>query len=257
MTLNKNTVILGTFEDNIREVEDHSVDLIFADLPYGITHNAWDEIIDTGFMWEHFERVLKEKGTIILTADMSFAVKLLSPVYIKEGVCLNNFPKSFSYYDLVWVKGKVTGFLNANRRPLRQHENIIVAYKGSHNYNPQFTAGSPYSMKNGKPGKGNYNDYKREMIINQGTRHPTSLQYFPQHINTVHPTQKPIALCEWIVKSFSNEGDLVLDPTCGSGSSLVASKRLGRSFIGIERDQEYYNVTMERLNNVTDNLFME
>ena len=199
-------------------------------------------------MWEHLKRIIKPNGVIVMTASQPFTTILIA----------SNM-KMFKY-DWIWSKGNTTGFLNANKMPLRGHEEVLVfseAKNGRHTYNPQKTKG----LMRKKGGYHNkkaelYGDFKSKPVVND-IYHPTSiLDVGTVYRNkNVHPTQKPVALMEYLIKTYTNEGETVLDFTCGSGTTCVACVRTGRKYIGIEKDEKYFNIANKRISEEMNNLF--
>lgn len=221
------------------KLDPNSVDLIFVDLPYGTTQNDWDIIIPLDKMWEAFYKVLKEDGRIVLTAAQPFSSQLI----------MSNL-KDFKY-DIIWEKTISSGQLNVSRQPLRSHEHILVFYKKFSVYNEQLTKGDPYKITRKSPKSENYGAQKENSLVNEGTRRARSVVKIKNNrVKDGHPTQKPEELCEYIIKTYSNEGELVLDCCMGSGTSGVAAKRLKRDFIGIELKEEYFNIAKERIDSV-------
>ena len=228
----------------MKEIKDKSIDMILCDLPYGITQNKSDIIIPFEPLWEQYERIIKDNGAIILFAQGVFYIDLV------------NSNRKLFRYDLVWDKCLVSGFLNAKRMPLRQHEQIAVFYKKLPTYNPQFTQGKPLHSKgiaytNKEIKNQNYGKFNITDDIRAGStqKYPTSIIKFqkPHPSITIHRTQKPIELLEYLIKTYTNENDLVLDNCMGSGSTGVACKNLNRNFIGIELDENYFNIAKERI----------
>jgi len=226
----------------MQEIGDKSIDLILADLPYSITRNQWDSIIPFEDLWRQYERIIKDKGIIVLTAAQPFTSQLL----------MSN-PKMFKY-SLVWNKNITTGFLNAKKMPLRQHEDILIFYKRLGTYNPQFTDGKPYVAKRKNPATDSYNYFRPVTTVNTGLRYPTSIINIPAVNNfsnekCKHPTQKPVALFEYLIKTYTNEGDLVLDNCAGSFTTAIACDNTKRNWICIEKDESYYSAGIDRINN--------
>lgn len=229
-------------------LDSQSVDLIFADLPYGKTQNKWDSIIPMDKLWENFERVAKPKTVFVFTAIQPFTSLIVS----------SNL-KWFKY-EMIWKKNKPRGFLNAKKQPLRNHENVLVFYKEQPDYIPQMTTGHPPVHAYTKKTTDGTNYGKTKLNISGGgstKRYPTSIL----DINVVnndgndkfHPTQKPIELSAWFIKTYTKENDIVLDPTAGSGSTLVSAKILKRRFVGFETDPEMVKICNNRLD-ILDNL---
>lgn len=228
----------------MKEIKDKSIDMILCDLPYGTTQNKSDIIIPFEPLWKQYERIIKDSGAIILFAQGVFYIDLV------------NSNRKLFRYDLVWDKCLVSGFLNAKRMPLRQHEQIAVFYKKLPTYNPQFTQGKPLHSKgiaytNKEIKNQNYGKFNITDDIRAGStqKYPTSIIKFqkPHPSITIHRTQKPVELLEYLIKTYTNENDLVLDNCMGSGSTCVACKNLNRSFIGIELDENYFNIAKERI----------
>lgn len=245
-----NNVVQGDTIAKMKELPDSSVDLLLVDLPYGTTQNKWDSVIPLPDLWEQYHRVVKENGAMIFTASGMFTAKLI----------LSN-PKEYKY-NYTWIKSKATNFLNAKRQPLRKHEDILVFYRKQPTYNPQMTSGSAYSKGIRKDQiTGSYGDFKPVLVKSKGKRYPVDVLYFKTaeaEGKVVHPTQKPVALGRYLIRTFSNPGDVVLDNTSGSGSFLVAALQEGRNFIGIEKNEnvalfkkqrvDYIEVTKSRIN---------
>ncbi|AHM61933.1 phage DNA methylase [Flammeovirgaceae bacterium 311] len=235
-----NRVVEGDCLEIMKWIPDGSVDMILCDLPYGTTQNQWDSVIDLAALWKQYERVIKHNGAIVLTSQGVFTAKLI----------LSN-EKLFKY-KIVWEKSKPTNFLNAKKQPLRKHEDICVFYRKQPRYNPQMTAGEPYNKGVRKNQlSGSYGDFGPVEVKSDGERYPTDIVYFKtaESEGTVyHPTQKPVALGRYLIRTFTNSGDIVLDNTCGSGSFLVAALLEKRKFIGIEKNQESLLFKKEGIN---------
>lgn len=232
----------------MKNIPDNSVDMILCDLPYGITRNKWDSIISLDKLWEQYKRVTKENSAICLFADGMFMAKLMT-----------SNPKMWKY-NLVWNKVLPSGFLNANRMPLRTTEEIIVFYNKQPIYNPQKVKGLPNHSKGKAVSKASddesqtNNNYGKYTIVDNNKelgdmKHPTSLITFskPHPSVSLHPTEKPVQLCEWLIKTYTNENMTVLDNCMGSGSTGVACVNTNRNFIGIELDENYFNIAKERI----------
>lgn len=211
-------------------IPPNSIDMILCDLPYGTTQNNWDSIIPLDQLWKHYERIIKDNGVIALTGQGLFTAKLI----------LSN-PKLFKY-KITWVKSKPTNFLNAKKQPLRKHEDICIFYKNQPSYNPQMTYGEPYNKGFRKDQlTGSYGDFKTVEVKSDGQRYPTDVVYFKTAESegvVYHPTQKPVELGRYLIRTFTKEGGVVLDNACGSGSFLVSAVLEGRKFIGIEKNQD-------------------
>ena len=232
--------------EGMNRIEDKSVDMILCDLPYGTTACKWDTIIPFEPLWKQYERIIKDNGAIILFGQ---------GIFFAELICSN---KKLFKYDLVWDKKLVTGFLNANRLPLRVHENIAIFYKKLPVYNPQFTEGKPLHESSRKEDERNqnYGKFKRTPAKKGNTKkYPRSIVSFqkPSSSKQVHRTEKSLELLEWLVKTYTMEGDLVLDNVMGSGTCGLAAIKNNRRFIGIELNKDYYNLTIKRLQNYDAN----
>jgi site-specific DNA-methyltransferase (adenine-specific) len=223
------------------KIADKSVNLILCDLPYGSSSCKWDIIIPFEQLWKQYTRILADKGNIILFGTGLFAYSL----------ALSN-TKLFRY-ELIWQKSKCGSPFSAKYMPMKKHENILVFGNPAAVYNPQMTVGEPYKRK-WTPNKINNMKFgiKGVETNNEGTRHPISILNFPQkwrRQDQVHPTQKPTELLEYLIKSYSNENDLVLDNCMGSGSTGVACINTNRNFIGIELNNEFFEIAKNRINN--------
>lgn len=228
-------LLQGDCLELMKNIVDKSVDMILCDLPYGTTQNKWDSVIDLKLLWEQYERVIKETGAIVLFSQMPFTAELA-----------HSNLKLFRY-EWIWKKTEATGFLNAKKMPLKSHENILVFYKNLPTYNPQMTEGKPYKYKKENISSSNYgNSAGTDLIENEGKRYPKSIFTFKKD-KGYHPTQKPVALLEYLIKTYTNEGDIVLDNCMGSGSTGVACVNTGRDFIGIELDENYFNIAKNRI----------
>jgi DNA modification methylase len=225
-------------------IEAKSIDLILCDLPYGKTNCAWDTPIDLSKLWFQYERIIKDNGAILLFGQTPFD-KVLGASNLQ-----------LLKYEWIWEKPKATGHLNAKKMPMKAHENILVFYKSLPTYNPQKTFGHapvhPY-IKSIKDGTADGEIYGKTVSVSGGgstERYPRSVQTFSSDTQKVklHPTQKPLKLIEYLISTYTNEGDLVLDNCCGSGTTGLASKNLNRNYIMIDNDKKYYNITKERLN---------
>lgn len=232
-------LLQGDCLELMRKIPDRSVDMILCDPPYKQTRNQWDKPLDLDAMWTQYRRIIKENGAICLFADgMFFAELMISG-------------RKMWKYNLVWDKQLTTGFLNANRQPLRRHENICVFYQKQPVYNPQKVKGRKnHSKKTTGADKcyGKYICVDNSEILGD-MKHPTSIVSFqkPHPSIAVHPTQKPVELCEWLIRTYTNPGDLVLDNCMGSGSTGVACINTGRRFIGMEFDEHYFEIAKERI----------
>lgn len=214
----------------MKRIPNGMIDMILCDLPYGITQNKWDSYIPLDLLWEQYLRIIKPNGAIVLTSQGLFTAKLIlsQPKYYK--------------YKWIWEKSKPTNFLNAKKQPLRKHEDVCVFYKKQPIYHPQMTKGEPYDKGiRKKQLSGSYGDFQPVHVSSNGERYPTDIIYIKTaecEGEVVHPTQKPIELGRYFIRTYTNPGDVVLDNTCGSGSFLVAALMEGRNFIGIEKNED-------------------
>lgn len=235
---NMSNLLLGDCLELLPTIEENSVDMILTDLPYGTTACKWDSIIPLDEMWRQFNRVCKEDGAMVFTAQQPFTTTLAASN-------LNNLR-----YEWIWEKSQGTNPMNAKIMPLKSHENILVFYRKKPIYNPQMEKGTPYggfSSDTAKIGEV-YGSAKSKHRDNpEGTRYPKTILRHKQE-KGFHPTQKPVTLMEYMIKTYTNEGDTVLDATMGSGTTGVACVNTDRKFIGIEMDQEYYDIAMGRMN---------
>lgn len=223
-------------------IPDGSVDLILCDLPYGTTRNKWDSVIPFEPLWAEYWRVLKTNGAVVLTAAQPFTSALVM-----------SQPRAFKY-QWVWEKSKVTGVLNAKKQPLRNHEDVMVFYRQQPTYSPQGVEACSIRAGTGRfsSGKssGNYGAISETAdgtYEQTQTNYPRSVLKIASEGKTVHPTQKPVALMEYLIRTYTDEGETVLDNCMGSGTTGVACKNTGRNFIGIERDPEYFRIASDRI----------
>ena len=225
-----NRLFEGDCLEYMKEIPDGSVDMILCDLPYGMTQNKWDSYIPLDKLWEQYNRIIKTNGAIVLTSNGVFTAKLIL-----------SQPNIYKY-KWVWEKSKPTNFLNAKKQPLRKHEDVCVFYKKQPVYHPQMTKGEPYDKGKRKNQQcGNYGDFESVHVASDGERYPTDIIYVKTTESegpVLHPTQKPIELGRYMVRTYTNPGDIVLDNTFGSGSFLVAALMEGRNFIGIEKNED-------------------
>ncbi len=224
----------GDCLERMKEIPDGSVDMVLADVPYGTTQNKWDSLIPLDLVWEQLKRVVKPNGAIVMTAMQPFTSVL---------VCSNL--KMFKY-QWVWQKEAGTGLLNAKKQPLRDHEDVCVFYTKQPTYNPQYTEGKPYVAKKGGE-TSNYNPSGNVTTVSDGKRYPKTVQKFNRDRNKIHPTQKPVALMEYLIKTYTLDGETVLDFTAGSFTTGVACVNLDRRFIGIEMDKGYFEIGVNRI----------
>ena len=232
-------LLQGDCLELMQSIPDGSVDMILCDLPYGITKCKWDSVIPFDALWEQYNRVIKDNGAIVLFAQGVFTHKL----------AMSNI--AHYKYEWIWRKSFATGFLNSKRMPLRAHENILVFYKKPPTYNPQFTQGKPYKTKNGALSPVYDENFASVETVSDGRRYPIDVLDFKIE-KGLHPTQKPVALLEYLIKTYTNEGETVLDNCMGSGSTGIACKRLNRNFIGIELDKTYFDIAQNRINKLRE-----
>jgi len=218
-------------------IPDKSVQLILADLPYGTTACKWDSIIDLELLWKQYKRIITNNGAIVLTASQPFTTKLISSNY------------EMFRYEWIWEKTLFSNFALVKKQPAKLHENILVFYKKQPIYNPQMQEGKPYTDKPRKRTMGIIDDAigMKKAIENKGERYPSSVQKYSNGNNgTQHPTQKPLELMKYLISTYSNVNDMVLDNTMGSGTTCLAAKKLNRKFIGIEKEPKYYEIACQR-----------
>ena len=221
------------------QIKSGSIDMILCDLPYGITKNEWDIIIPFDKLWEHYNRIIKDNGAIVLFGSQPFTSLMITSN-------LKNFR-----YCLVWEKNKFSDFLNAKKKPMKTNEDIAIFYKKQPTYNPQYWYSMPYTRWNTQSAvdkQTNYGNHKENFVESlDGKRLPTTVLKFNRIERPKHPTQKPVDLLEWLIKTYSNEGEVVLDNCMGVGSTGVACKNLKRSFIGIELNDVYFDIANESI----------
>lgn len=250
LQLNTNQIYLGDCLELMNGIADKSVDMILCDLPYGTTQNKWDSIIDLNKLWQQYERVIKDNGAIVLTAQTPFD-KVLGTSNLQ-----------MLRYEWIWEKTSATGHLNAKKMPMKAHENILVFYKNLPTYNPQKTTGHERKVSKaehkincvettnyGKHGLTSYDSTER---------YPRSVLLFPtdKQQEALHPTQKPVALFEYLIETYSNKGDIVLDNCIGSGTTAISCINTDRNYIGIELDEDYYKIANNRINeHIQENQF--
>ena len=249
MVLKIDTIYNQDCLEGMKDIPDDSIDMILCDLPYGVLnkqnkHAQWDNILPFDTLWEQYLRIIKKNGAILLFGQGMFTAELM----------MSNKP--MWRYNLIWEKDRPTGFLNANRMPLRCHEDICVFYSELPTYNPQKIPCMP-SERNHPIGKGKHREINQQYGPFNRVQDPIiSDDKFPRSIIKInqehkcdgksHPTQKPVALCEWLIKTYSNEGDLILDNCIGSGTTAVACINTNRHYLGFETNTEYYNRAIDR-----------
>ena len=225
-----NSVIEGDCLEVMKKMPDSCIDMILCDLPYGTTQNKWDSVIPLEELWRQYKRVLKPNGVVVLTSLGLFTAQLML-----------SQPKTYKY-RWIWQKSKATNFLNAKKQPLRKFEDVCVFYSKQPTYNPQMIEGEPYDKGVRKNQlSGSYGDFQPAHVRSDGLRYPTDVIYFKtaeSEGDVWHPTQKPVELGRYLVRTYTNPGDIVLDNTCGSGSFLVSALLEGRNFIGIEKNED-------------------
>ena len=229
----------------MKDIPDASIDMILCDLPYGTTACKWDSVIPFEPLWAAYKRVIKQNGAIVLTSSQPFTSALV----------MSN-PKMFNY-EWIWEKSKASNFLLARKQVLKAHESVLVFSKETPNYFPQKTKGAPYKGQ-GRSKKGSKSDVVNDVPNptfrndNEGDRFPRSVQYFKtaesEKIGALHPTQKPIALMEYLIRTYTNEGETVLDNCMGSGTTGVACVNTNRKFIGMEMNEKYFEIAKNRIN---------
>ena len=223
----------------MNDIPDKSVDMILCDLPYGVTQCKWDAIIPFDKLWEQYNRIIKDNGAVVLFGSEPFTSLL---------ICSNL--KNFKY-NWIWQKNKATGFLNAKKQPLNDNETISVFYKKQCTYNPQMTvAEKTYKRGMAKRSKSDcYGEEKDFVQVDTGLRYPKRIQYFNNNYTReqLHPTQKPVELLEYLIKTYTNEDEVVLDNCMGSGSTGIACINTNRRFIGMEIEEKYFKIAKDRI----------
>lgn len=215
------------------------VDAIICDPPYGTTACEWDKILDFNEMWPRLLKLIKPTGSIVLFGAQPFTAKLI------------NSKSDLFRYEYIWEKSRATNFLNAKKMPMRKHENILVFYQKLCTYNPQGLIEVNQQIKGKRKKSGVYRETSSNDYIKTHANYPHSILKFPSLSNGVHPTQKPLDLMEFLVKTYTNEGETVLDFAMGSGSTGVAAVKNNRNFIGIELDKKYFEISKKRIEEVT------
>jgi site-specific DNA-methyltransferase (adenine-specific) len=244
-----NQVVHGDCFDIFPQIHDGSVDLILCDLPYGTTRSPWDTILPFEALWKQYERVIKDNGAIVLFAKAPFD-KTLAASNIK-----------LFRYEWIWEKNKVTGHLNKGVMPMQAHENILVFYKQAPTYNPQMSQGhKPMHAATSHHSSSVYGAGRPTANMAGSTeRYPRSVLYYPVVNNDdperVHPNQKPVELCEYLIRTYSNPGEIILDNCGGSCTTAVAAARTGRNYITIEKDEHYAVLGRNRIRNMQLTLF--
>lgn len=232
MSLKENKVYFGDYLGVMKDIDSASIDMILCDLPYGTTRNKWDTVIPPDKLWAQYERIIKPNGAILLFGQDKFTAMMM----------LSN--SKLHRYNIIWDKVLKSGFLNAKKMPLRQHEDIMVFYKATPTYNPQMTIGEKNHSKGKAVGRRaedtstnrSYGNYTLVETGDSNLKYPASIWQFakPHPAAALHPTEKPVELLRYAIRTYTNKGDLVLDNCCGSGSTLVAAKLERRRYIGID-----------------------
>lgn len=221
--------------EGMKQIPDGSIDAIICDLPYGTTQNRWDSVIPFDKLWSEYRRVTKPNAAIVLFSQQPFTSALV----------MSN-PQMFRY-EWIWQKSRATGHLNAKKMPMKIHENVLIFYNALPTYNPQFTKGDPY-VKYRETHSSNYGYQAGVVTVNEGIRYPKDIIEFTSETNTIHPTQKPVDLLRYLVLTYTNEGDTVLDNCIGSGTTAIACIKERRHFIGFELSKEYFDKAVRRVN---------
>lgn len=242
MAIKPNNIYQGDCLELMKGIPDNSVDMILADLPYGTTRNKWDCIMNLKKLWELYNQIIKDNGVICLFGSGLFSLDLIQA------------NRKYWRYNLIWEKTQPTGFLNSKKMPLRTHEDIIIFYKQLPTYNPQKTYNNMLKQSKAESKKtttSNYNNYKFT-TYSSTERYPTSILKFKKDTQTsrLHPTQKPVALLEYLIKTYTNKNDIVLDNVMGSGSTIVACMNTDRQYIGMELNEEYFEIAKNRIENI-------
>lgn len=246
MSVGKKEILLGDCLELMKDIPNGSIDMILADLPYGTTQNKWDVIIPLDELWKQYERIIKDNGMICLTSAEPFTSTLITS------------NKKLFKYDLIWDKKLSSGFLNAKRMPLRRHEQILCFYKKLPTYNPEMVTRGKVRKKGitTETGKhtSNYGKFENSIVENN--------EYYPTSIievsnanrkDKLHPTEKPLELFEYLIKTYTNENELVLDNTAGSGTTAEACLNTKRQFIVMEKEQKYYDIILKRVGDFNKN----
>lgn len=236
-------ILHGDCFDLMPGLPDASVDMVLCDLPYGTTRCSWDSVVDLDELWKHYLRIVKPNGAIVLFAQAPFD-KVLGVSNI-----------SMLRYEWVWEKTQATGHLNAKKMPMKAHENILVFYRSLPVYNPQITTGhkpvNSYTKRVEVQNRSGIYGYMGKELSGGGKtdRFPRSVLRFPsdKQRSSLHPTQKPLALCEYLIATYTNPGDLVLDNCAGSGTTGLAAQNLGRRFVLMEKEEKYFQICKQRI----------
>ncbi len=223
--------------DAMREIPDGVIDMVLCDLPYGTTQNKWDSVLPYDKLWAEYWRILKSNGLVVLTAQPPFD-KALGASQIQ-----------FLKYEWIWQKTRATGHLNAKKQPMKAHENVLIFYREQCTYNPQGLIKKLIpTIRKGRDNGSNYGDSAKD-ALQEYENYPQSILPIASEGKGFHPTQKPVALFEYLIKTYTNENELVLDNTAGSGTTAIAAINTNRKWVCIEKDKEYYDKAMERIIN--------
>lgn len=233
---------LGDCLEVLPTIPDGSVDMILTDLPYGTTRNKWDSVVPLEPLWAQYHRIAKEDAAIVLFSQQPFTT-ILGASNISE-----------LRYEWIWQKSHISGFLNANRAPLKSHENILVFYRKSPTYNPQrMPSGKLIHRTEGGTQSSNYGEFGRKAASGIPSKgYPKDILSFDRWGDFDHPTQKPVDLCEYLIRTYTDPGETVLDSCMGSGTTGVAAVQCGRSFIGIELEPKYFEIAERRISEATE-----
>ena len=234
--MNDIKLLNGDCLELMKDIPDGSIDMILCDLPYGTTACKWDTVIPFELLWEQYNRIIKDNSAIVLFGSQPFTTEL------------NHSNLKMFRYEWIWIKNNSTGFQLANKRPLKKHEIISVFYRKQPTYNPQGL--QVYGKINKRKSTGdNWSEMNNNEYIQRFTNYPTQILEFGYDKEKLHPTQKPVALLEYLIKTYTNEGDVVLDNCMGSGSTGIACVNTHRNFIGSELDENYFNIAKDRIEN--------
>lgn len=250
-SIKDNVLINADCLEAMQSIPDKSIDMILCDPPYGTTHAQWDVVIPSAQMWAQYKRIIKDRGAIVLFSQLPFACDLIAGA------------RRLYRYEIIWHKTMPVGFLNAHKMPLRVHENILIFYKHLPIYHPQKWKSTPYKKSKGTHVTGLYDIHgPRDTESADGSRYPIDVLKFSNDKqagggNHDHPTGKPVKLLEWLIKTYTNPGSLVLDNAMGCGSCGIACANTGRRFIGIEKDPGFYYMAKEKINDAYEHHMMD
>ena len=250
MSGGKKEILLGDCLELMKDIPNGSIDMILADLPYGTTACKWDSIIDLELLWNEYKRLIKDNGAIVLTASQPFTTKLISSNY------------DWFKYELIWEKDRPSNVMLSKKQVLKYHENILVFYKNQCTYNPQMRF-SDYDNRKRKGIKYDVSEGVTEKTKSYVTddhdpkkKYPKSVLYYPRNWrpqDQLHSSQKPLELFDWLIKTYTNEGQIVLDNTAGSGTTAIACLNTNRQFIVMEKEQKYYDMILKRVGDFNKN----